>query len=122
MAATRATLELVLTDDAFAHMCELGHRFASGIGGVIERRALPWCMVELERGRRYGSARNLPRAAAPRPLPRTTSSTSCCTSICATRILITPFHNMSLMCPATSEDDVDRHVAAFDELATELRV
>ena len=37
-------------------------------------------------------------------------------------ILITPFHNMSLMCPATSEDDVDRHVAAFDELAAELRL
>ena len=24
-------------------------------------------------------------------------------------ILMTPFHNMALMCPATTEDDVDLH-------------
>ena len=29
-------------------------------------------------------------------------------------VLITPFHNMALMCPATSEADVDLHTALFD--------
>jgi glutamate-1-semialdehyde aminotransferase len=28
-------------------------------------------------------------------------------------ILMTPFHNMALMSPATTEADVDRHTAAF---------
>jgi glutamate-1-semialdehyde 2,1-aminomutase len=28
-------------------------------------------------------------------------------------VLITPFHNMALMCPATTEADVDRHTEAF---------
>ena len=35
-------------------------------------------------------------------------------------VLITPFHNMALMCPGTTEADVDRHTAAFAEAAAEL--
>ena len=35
-------------------------------------------------------------------------------------ILMTPFHNMALMCPATTETDVDRHTAAFDEAVAAL--
>ena len=35
-------------------------------------------------------------------------------------ILLTPFHNMALMSPATSEDDVDAHTKVFDEMAGEL--
>jgi glutamate-1-semialdehyde 2,1-aminomutase len=36
-------------------------------------------------------------------------------------VLLTPFHNMALMSPATTEADVDRHTALFraalDDLA-----
>jgi glutamate-1-semialdehyde 2,1-aminomutase len=35
-------------------------------------------------------------------------------------ILLTPFHNMALMSPATSRDDVDRHTAVFREAVLEL--
>ena len=35
-------------------------------------------------------------------------------------ILLTPFHNMALMSPATTEADVDRHTEVFGELAAEL--
>ncbi|HEY8198620.1 MAG TPA: hypothetical protein VIF44_02530, partial [Candidatus Limnocylindrales bacterium] len=35
-------------------------------------------------------------------------------------ILLTPFHNMALMCPATTEADVDRHTDAFAEAAASL--
>lgn len=30
-------------------------------------------------------------------------------------ILLTPFHNMALMSPATSEADIDRHASVFIE-------
>jgi glutamate-1-semialdehyde 2,1-aminomutase len=30
--------------------------------------------------------------------------------------MITPFHNMMLVCPDTSEADVDRLLVAFDEV------
>ena len=35
-------------------------------------------------------------------------------------ILLTPFHNMALMSPATTEADVDRHTEVFDAAAREL--
>jgi glutamate-1-semialdehyde aminotransferase len=35
-------------------------------------------------------------------------------------ILLTPFHNMALMCPATTDADIDRHTAAFDEAVAAL--
>ena len=34
--------------------------------------------------------------------------------------LITPFHNMALMCPDTSEADVDAHTKAFRAMCAEL--
>jgi glutamate-1-semialdehyde 2,1-aminomutase len=35
-------------------------------------------------------------------------------------ILITPFHNMALMSPATTAEDVDRHTEVFAQAADEL--
>jgi len=35
-------------------------------------------------------------------------------------ILMTPFHNMALMSPATTADDVARHTAAFREAVRSL--
>jgi hypothetical protein len=35
--------------------------------------------------------------------------------------MMTPFHNMALMCPTTTSADVDRHTAAFDEVVGALR-
>jgi glutamate-1-semialdehyde 2,1-aminomutase len=35
-------------------------------------------------------------------------------------ILLTPFHNMALMSPATTGDDVDRHTAVFAACCAEL--
>ena len=34
--------------------------------------------------------------------------------------LITPFHNMALMAPDTTEKDVDAHTAAFREMCRDL--
>jgi glutamate-1-semialdehyde 2,1-aminomutase len=35
-------------------------------------------------------------------------------------ILLTPFHNMALMCPATARADVDRHTEVFGDAVGEL--
>jgi len=34
--------------------------------------------------------------------------------------MITPFHNMALMCPQSTEADVDRHTEVFAEAAQDL--
>ena len=36
-------------------------------------------------------------------------------------VLMTPFHNMALMCPTTTTADVDLHTALFAEATQELR-
>jgi len=35
-------------------------------------------------------------------------------------ILLTPFHNMALMSPATSAQDIDQHTAAFRQAVSDL--
>ena len=34
--------------------------------------------------------------------------------------LLSPFHNMALMCPGATEADVDAHTAAFRAMCAEL--
>jgi glutamate-1-semialdehyde 2,1-aminomutase len=121
LAAMRATLGEVLTDEAFARMLELGERFEAGVAGVIEQRGLPWhvtrigCRVEYlfrpERPRTGSDA-----AAGGDPLLDRLAHLWALNR----GILLTPFHNMALMCPATTEEDVDRHTEVFDALASAL--
>jgi glutamate-1-semialdehyde aminotransferase len=37
-------------------------------------------------------------------------------------VLLTPFHNMALMCPATTADDVDAHTRTFARALADLEV
>ena len=121
LAAVRATLEHVLTDDAFAHMISLGERFEQGVQGVIDANGLPWhvtrlgCRVEyLFRPERpvtgsdaaAGGDHLLDRLIHLYALNR--------------GVLLTPFHNMALMSPTTTEADVDLHTEVFGEIAGEL--
>ena len=41
-------------------------------------------------------------------------------AMCNRGILMTPFHNMALMCPETSREDVDRHTEVFREVVGAL--
>jgi glutamate-1-semialdehyde 2,1-aminomutase len=121
LAATRATLDEVLTEEAFAKMIDLGERFETGVQDVIDRHGLPWhvtrigCRVEYlfrpERPRTGSEA-----AAGADPLLDRLAHLWALNR----GILLTPFHNMALMCPATSEADVDLHTQSFDELAAAL--
>jgi glutamate-1-semialdehyde 2,1-aminomutase len=116
MAAMRATLGAVLTDESFGRMIQLGERFEAGVQSVIDFRALPFHVTRLgcrvEYLFRPDRARNGSEAAAAQDgeldgfihlylLNR--------------GILMTPFHNMALMSPATTSEDVDRHTEVFAE-------
>jgi len=121
MAAMRATLGEVMTDDVFERMIALGERFEEGVRGVIESRAVPWHVVRLgcrvEYLFRPEAARTGSEAAAGQdeeldPLIHL--------YLLNRGVLITPFHNMALMCPATTTTQVDRHTRAFGEAVKEL--
>ena len=121
LAAVRATLEHVLTDDAFAHMIFLGERFEQGVQGVIDANGLPWhvtrlgCRVEYLFGPERPVTGSDAAAGGDHLLDRLIHLYALNRGV-----LLTPFHNMALMSPATTEADVDLHTAVFGEIAGEL--
>jgi len=48
LAATRATLEHVLTEEAYGHIAALGRRLAEGIQAIVDGAGLPWRAQHLE--------------------------------------------------------------------------
>ncbi|MGZ8596474.1 MAG: aspartate aminotransferase family protein [Actinomycetota bacterium] len=121
LAAMRATLGEVLTDEAFERMIALGERFEQGVQEVIDTRGLPFHVTRLgcrvEYLFRPDRARNGTEAAAAQddeldPFIHL--------YLLNRGILMTPFHNMALMSPATSAEDVDRHTEVFAQAADEL--
>src|SRR3954449_5625368 len=116
LAATRATLAEVLTDGAFERMIALGERFEAGVAATIDRHSLPWHVTRLGCRVEY-----LFRAER----PVTGSDAAAGGNALLDRlihlyalnrgILLTPFHNMALMSPATTEADVDRHTEVFGQ-------
>jgi glutamate-1-semialdehyde 2,1-aminomutase len=121
IAAARATLEHVLTDAAFERMIALSGRFTAGVQQVIDTHELAWSVSQL-------GARTEYRFASPAPSNGTESHAATDGELedylhvyLANRgILMTPFHNMALMSPATTESDVDRHHEIFGEAVAEL--
>lgn len=121
LATTRATLEHVLTDDAFAQMITLAERFERGVQAAIDAHDLPWSVARI-------GARVEYRFAA--PPPRTGSESAAADDrdledflhvyLANRGVLITPFHMMALMSPATSEADVDRHTETFGDALDRL--
>ncbi|MFJ4952394.1 transaminase [Streptomyces sp. NPDC088760] len=121
VAATRATLEHVLTDEAFARMGTLAERFEAGVRAGLQAHGLPWSVSRL-------GARTEYRFTSPAPRTGTESAAASDPELedflhlyLANRgILLTPFHNMALMCPDTTERDVDTHTEVFAAALAEL--
>jgi glutamate-1-semialdehyde 2,1-aminomutase len=119
--AMRATLEHVLTDDAFAQMIALADRFTAGVRNVIDGRALPWSIVQLGARAEYRFAQRPPRSGGESHAAADEALDEFLHLYLANRgVLITPFHNMALMCPATTDADVDVHSELFAAAAGEL--
>jgi glutamate-1-semialdehyde aminotransferase len=117
----RATLLEVLTEEAFQVMFSRAERWADGVATAIGDAGLPWHVTRLGARAEYlfGGAR--PRNGR-EAAEMDDFALQQLTHLYALNrgILLTPFHNMALMSPATSEHDVDRHTAAFAEMAREL--
>ncbi len=121
LAAMRATLEHVATPDAFRRMIALANRLADGLEAAITGAALPWSVTRL------GARCEIQFRATP---PRTGAEAEAAFRPGLERalhlaflnrgIVITPFHNMTLCSPATTEADVDRLLAAVDDVLLQL--
>lgn len=121
LAAMRATLGTVLTDEAFQGMIELGERFEEGVREVISSRGLPWHAVRLGCRVEYLFRPEPARTGAEAFLGQDAELDPFIHLYLLNRgVLMTPFHNMALLSPATTDEDVDRHTEVFGRAADEL--
>jgi glutamate-1-semialdehyde 2,1-aminomutase len=122
LAAMRATLEHVLTPAAFTHMIPLAQRFVDGVAAEIRAARLPWTVTRLGCRAEYTFSDRPPRNGAESASSADFELERFLHLYVLNRgALLTPFHNMALMCPATSAADVDLHTQIFSEAVRELR-
>lgn len=116
-----ATLGQVMTPENYAHMEKLAERLSHGLARVIDRHQAPWHVV------RVGA--RVEFICAPGPLKNGTQAghahqpkveAAIHTGLINRGTLIAPFHNMMLISPATKKAQVDRLIASFDAILTEL--
>ena len=121
LAAMRTTLENLLTAKAYETMIPLAKRFSDGVALEISKHKMPWNVIQLGARAEYHFTAKPPRnggesaAAADFELERFLHLYALNRGV-----LLTPFHNMALMCPATTAADVDLHTEIFAQAAAEL--
>ena len=121
LAAARATLGEVLTDEAFQRMIALRERFADGIGDVIRDHDLQWSIVSLGARCEFRYSAEPPHTGAESAAAGDPALDEYLHLYLMNRgVLITPFHNMALMCPATTARQVDQATERFYEAVGEL--
>jgi len=122
LAAMRATLGEVLTAEAFERMIPLATRWTAGVEAGIAESRLPWHVTQLGCRVEYLFGPDRPRNGAEAHAAGNFELERYMHLFALNRgILLTPFHNMALMSPATTEAEVDRHTEVFREAVLELR-
>jgi glutamate-1-semialdehyde 2,1-aminomutase len=120
MAAMRATLSELMTSATFAPMQVLADQLANGLRAVLARHAMPWCVSQV------GARVEFQFCAVP-PTNGTQAGAAMDAELehaihlylLNRGVLITPFHNMMLICPDTRPEDVARLVSAVDGFLTD---
>jgi len=121
LAAMRATLDHVLNEGAFVRTVTLAERFAAGVQATIDELELPWIVARLGCRAEYWPCPVAPRNGAEAAAAEDPELDRFLHLFALNRgVLMTPFHNMALIAPATTEADVDRHTQVFREAAGAL--
>ncbi len=120
-ACLRATLGEVMTRKNYAHMESLAERLSVGLTAAINKVGAPWHVVRVGARVEFICASgplNNGTEAAQAHQPQVEAALH--TALLNRGSLIAPFHNMMLICPKTKTRQVDRLIAAFDEVLTDL--
>ncbi|MFC3688342.1 transaminase [Aquipuribacter hungaricus] len=121
MAAVRATLTEVLTPAAFETMTAQAVRWTEGVQAGIDAAGLPWQVTRLGCRAEYTFRPEAPHDGAQAAAADDFALQQLVhLQALVDGILLTPFHNMALMSPVTTAEDVDRHTASFGALTQAL--
>ncbi|OPF63914.1 aspartate aminotransferase family protein [Hydrogenophaga sp. H7] len=121
MAAMRAALTEVMTPAAYGHMLALAQRLAAGLREVIARHGLPWCVTQVGARTEFQFCPTPPRngSEADRILDGELEHLIHL-GLLNRGVMITPFHNMMLVCPQTTDEHVAQLIGALDEALTHI--
>ena len=121
LALMKAVLETYFTPEAFAPLIALAKKLEKGIAKVITRHSVPWHVVRVgarvefmccpTRPRNGGEAAKLIH----RPIDQAIHH-----YLLNRGVIVTPFHNMMLICPATTEAHVNKLIDGLDACIGEL--
>lgn len=121
IAAIRATLEHIMTKSAYDRMSPLAERLANGIDTVINATDLPWHVARLGCRVEYRFHPTPFRNGAEAKAAIDTELDRFIHLFLINRgILLSPFHNMALVSPETTAEDIDFHNRVFGECVSEL--
>ncbi|MBL8089524.1 MAG: aspartate aminotransferase family protein [Anaerolineales bacterium] len=121
IAAMKATLQNVLTEEFYTKAIALQEKFTAGVESVIQEFELPWIVKQLGNRSEYWFRPTPPKnggeahAAIDHELDRYMHLYTLNRGI-----LMTPFHNMALISPETTEEDVNYHTKTFREAVESL--
>ncbi|MGL4409563.1 MAG: aspartate aminotransferase family protein [Zoogloea sp.] len=121
LAALRANLESVMNEAAYAHMLPLARQLADGLRRIIADAGLPWSVTDIGARAEFQFRATPPRtgreaeAGFNPPLERLIHL-----YLINRGVMITPFHNMTLVCPATTAEAVNRLHTHFAACVGEL--
>jgi glutamate-1-semialdehyde 2,1-aminomutase len=115
MAGLRATLEEVMTAETFGHMIACAQRLEKGVIEILSRRGLPWHVTRIGARVEYLFRSDPPRNGGEAHHARHPLLEAYIHLFLLNRgVLLTPFHNMALTCPFTTDADVDLHNQVLD--------
>ncbi len=122
MALIKTVLEEFMTDEVFEAAITLAKRLERGVADVIIKHSLPWHVT------RVGA--RVEFICVPKPPCNGFEASQMIHKpidvavhhyLLNRGVVFTPFHNMMLVCPATTETHVNQLIAALDACITELR-
>jgi glutamate-1-semialdehyde 2,1-aminomutase len=114
VAAIRAVLSEVLTEPAYAQMIARARALAAGARGTMEKYSLAWHVAQVGARCEIMFGPEPPRNGAQSAVMRQGGLETWLHAFYLNEgVLVTPFHTMFLMCPATTESDVETHDRVF---------
>ena len=121
MALLATNLNEVATESAFANMIARQTQLSNGMQSIIERHQLPWNVTQLGARSEFQFCPTSPRNGSEAELAMDDGLERAVHLYLLNRgIMITPFHNMTLVCPDTSEAHIERFLGAFARCLGEL--
>jgi glutamate-1-semialdehyde 2,1-aminomutase len=121
MHAMRANLQHVMTEATYDGMIARARRLKAGIDDVLRARGLAWSVTQIGSRCEFQFCPVPPRTGRQAEAAFHDDLEKCLHLGLMNRgVMITPFHNMMLVCPQTSNADIDRLTQALSDMIDEL--